>query len=111
MATTLKKTIMAKESLPLTYENCMEIMRQFDERFPSVRTRNDFLAQGVNKEGHQLILKITLMHPGVKSESISLKLPKDFDVHIENKKWVVRIVSQIAPVLPNASPKSIKTKD
>ena len=27
-------------------------------------------------------MKITLMHPGVKSEPISLKLPKDFDVHI-----------------------------
>lgn len=100
---------MAKETISLSYDNCVEIINQFESAFPAIRQRKDFLAMGVNKEGNSLLLKITLMHPGVKNEPTVLKLPKDFDVIIEQKEVSVKIFVQIAPVLPNASPKSKKT--
>lgn len=99
---------MAKESISLSYENCVEIIELFEEAFPYVRIRNDFLAMGVNKDVGGLFLKITLMHPGVKNEPTVLKLPKEFNVNIEEKEVSLKIVIQIAPVLPNASPKSKK---
>lgn len=99
---------MAKESISLSYENCVEIIGQFEEAFPFIRDRKDFLAMGVNKDGVGIFLKITLMHPGVKNEPTVLKLPKDFNVNIEQKEVSIKIVVQIAPVLPNASPKSKK---
>ncbi len=100
---------MSKEPIPLSYEVFTQIMEHFNQMYPKIKERNDFLAMSVVKEAGNIVLKLTLIHPVVRPEVKLEKLPKDFDVPLGmGQKVNVKLNVHIAPVLPNASPKSIK---
>lgn len=90
----------------LEYEQIVEVLRQFEEQFPTMRQRKEFLGISVAMESGLMAIKVTVTQLGEATFVESMNLPKDFDAAFSSAKASLKVLIKSAPILTSAAPKS-----
>lgn len=96
----------SKNVFQLEYEQCLEVLQQFEEKHPDVKTRSDYLGITIANIDSGSVLKITVTQAGEAEFVKATKLPKEFEVCIDLKKSFIKVIIHPAPILTNVAPKS-----
>jgi hypothetical protein len=96
----------SKQVLQLEYEQCLEALKQFEEKFPEVRARSDYLGITIANVESGSVLKLTVTQAGEAAFVKATKLPKEFEVKLGARKALLKIVIGAAPILTSVAPKS-----
>lgn len=96
----------SKQVLQLEYEQCLEALQQFEEKFPEVKARKDYLGITIANIESGSVLKLTVTQSGEAAFLKATKLPKDFEVKLGAKKALLKIIVAAAPILTSVAPKS-----
>lgn len=96
----------SKQVLQLEYEQCLEALQQFEEAFPEVRARSDYLGITIANMESGSVLKLTVTQAGEAAFVKATKLPKEFEVRLGARKALLKIVIAAAPILTSVAPKS-----
>lgn len=96
----------SKQVLQLEYEHCLEALKQFEEKFPEVQARRDYLGISIVNIDSGSVLKLTVTQAGEAAFLKATKLPKEFEVKLGARKALLKIVIYPAPILTSVAPKS-----
>lgn len=94
----------------LNYDQCVDILRQFDEKYPQAKKAPEFLGLSVGVEQGAAVVKVTVKQLGEANFVKNAKLPKEMEIKLGTKKSQARILIKAAPVLTSAAPKSSQKK-
>lgn len=96
----------------LDLDQFVDSIRQFDDGFPHLRARKEFLGIAVATEAAGLVLRINVTQLGEAKFTEEMGLPKEFEAVFEKAgaKAVLRVVIKSTPILTSAAPKSAAGK-
>jgi hypothetical protein len=96
----------------LDMEQLVECLRQFDEQYPAVRVRKEFLGIAVAIEPTGLLLRINVTQLGEVKFTEEAGLPMEFEANFEaiNAKAILKVMIKSTPILTSAAPKSAAGK-
>lgn len=96
----------------LDMDQFLDSIKQFDDVFPHLRARKEFLGIAVASEPTGLVLRITVTQLGEAKFTEEMDLPKEFEAVFEkaSAKAMLRVVIKSTPILTSAAPKSAAGK-
>ena len=94
----------------LEYGQFTEVLRQFEEVYPTMCERKEFLGISVSIDAGLLALKITVTQLGEVKFTEEMNLPKEFEATFPGAKAVLKVTIKSAPILTSAAPKSAAGK-
>lgn len=96
----------------LDMDQFVDSIRQFDDCYPHLRARREFLGIAVATEPTGLVLRISVTQLGEAKFTEEMNLPKEFEAVFEKQcsRAVLRVAIKGTPILTSAAPKSAAGK-